>query len=210
MQTSSEKRLDPRRKRTIDALLEVAQDVLAEQGVDEVTVEEIAARAGVSVGSIYNAFGSKAGLYAALVDRALDLDEGYMDRAYTAERTPYEQLLAASEQYLRFALEHPLFFRMLAFPQEAGAYPAGAETVERMARRVDAQNARMVDALERASAEGTLRRVDTQRTATLLWASWNGIISLAWRQDELRQDPEGLRDLLKRAAEIVTLGLQPR
>lgn len=200
--------MDPRKQRTIDALLKAAESVFARQPVDEVTVEEIAERAGVAVGSIYNNFGSKAGLHAAVVSRALDVDREYMDRAYTPDRSPIEQLQAAGEQYLRFFLEQPEFFRMLAFPAPLGTYPAAAETAAQLARRVDEQNARMADAIERGIAEGVIRPLDARKAATVLWASWNGVISLAWRPDELREDEAGLADLLALAADVVSRGLR--
>ncbi|HEY3470541.1 MAG TPA: TetR/AcrR family transcriptional regulator [Amycolatopsis sp.] len=200
--------MDPRKQRTIDALLKAAESVFARQPVDEVTVEEIAERAGVAVGSIYNNFGSKAGLHAAVVSRALDVDREYMDRAYTPDRSPIEQLQAASEQYLRFFLEQPEFFRMLAFPAPLGTYHAAAETAAQLARRVDEQNARMADAIERGIAEGVIRPLDARKAATVLWASWNGVISLAWRPDELREDEAGLSDLLALAADVVSRGLR--
>lgn len=200
--------MDPRKLRTMDALLAAAQLMFAERPVEDVTVEEIGQHAGVAVGSIYNNFGSKEGLYAAVVGRALDVDRDYMDRAYTPDRTPIEQLLAASEQYLRFALDHPQFFRMLAFPTKPSPYPAAAETTALLALRVDEQNARMVDAIERGIAEGSIRHLNPQETATILWASWNGIISLAWRHDELQQNPEELAVLIERAADLVSYGLR--
>lgn len=192
----------------MEALLTSARQMFADRPVDAITVEEIAQHAGVAVGSIYNNFGSKEGLYAAVVALALDVDRDYMDRAYTPDRDPIEQLLAASEQYLRFALDHPQFFRMLAFPAKPGPYPAAAQTAALLSRRVDEQNARMVDAIERGIAEGSLRPVDPQNTATILWASWNGIISLAWRHDDLRRDPEALAELIERAADLVSFGLR--
>src|SRR5206468_2663731 len=81
-------RIDPRSRRTMDALMRAAEELFSERPAEEVTVEEIAERAGVAIGSIYNHFGSKAGLHAAVVDRALDVDRAYMDRAYTDDRTP--------------------------------------------------------------------------------------------------------------------------
>lgn len=208
VQTAAQRRLDPRKQRTMDALVATAQLMFSERPVDEVTVEEIGQHAGVAVGSIYNNFGSKEGLYAAVVARALDVDRDYMDRAYTNERNPIEQLLAASEQYLRFALDHPQFFRMLAFPTKPGPYPAAAETAALLSQRVDEQNARMVDAIERGIAEGSIRELDPRKTATILWASWNGIISLAWRHDDLRQDPDALSELIEKAADLVSYGLR--
>ena len=210
METAAQRRLDPRKQRTMDGLLGVAQVMFSERPVDEVTVEEIGRHAGVAVGSIYNNFGSKEGLYAAVVARALDVDRDYMDRAYTPERNPIEQLLAASEHYLRFALDHPQFFRMLAFPAKPGPYPAAAETAALLSRRVDEQNARMVDAIRRGITDGSIRQLDPQKTATILWASWNGIISLAWRHDDLRQDPDSLAELVKSAADLVSCGLRIR
>jgi len=202
--------VDPRKQRTTDALLAAAQQMFAERPLEDVTVEEIGQHAGVAVGSIYNNFGSKEGLYAAVVARALDVDRDYMDRAYTPDRNPIEQLLAASEQYLRFALDHPQFFRMLAFPAKPGLYPAAADTAALLALRVDEQNARMVDAIERGIADGSIRHLDSQSTATILWASWNGIISLAWRHDDLRQGPDQLAELIARAADLVSYGLRTR
>jgi hypothetical protein len=99
---------------------------------------------------------------------------------------------------------------MLAFPTKPSPYPAAAETTALLAVRVDEQNARMVDAIERGIADGSIRQLDPQPTATILWASWNGIISLAWRHDDLRQSPEQLAELIERAADLVSYGLRLR
>lgn len=202
--------MDPRKQRTIDALLCAAQEIFSERSVDTVTVEEIAARAGVAVGSIYNHFGSKSGLHAAVAQRALDIDRQYMDHAYTPERGPIDQLYAAAEQYLQFYLDSPEYFRMLAFPAEPGRYPAGKDLSESLARAIGEQNARMVAALQRGVADGLVRPIDPTRVATMLWAAWNGIISLAWRPDQLRRNETELRELLVTATDVVANGLFSR
>jgi TetR/AcrR family transcriptional regulator len=206
--TQAAARLDPRRQKTIDRLVEAAEELFGDAPLEAVTVEQIGARAGVAVGSIYNNFGSKAGLYAAVVDRALDVDRRYMDRAYRADRAPVDQLMAAAAEYLHFALEHPAFFRLLAFPPPLGAHPSAAEAADRLARRVDEQNARMAGAIERGIGDGTLKPVDPRRAATVLWASWNGIASLAWRPDALREDEASLAELVRLATELLSFGLR--
>lgn len=199
--------MDPRKRRTIDALLHAAEQVFRDRPVDDVTVEEIAELAGVAVGSIYNHFGSKGGLHAALVERALNVDRDFMDRAYTAGRTPIEQLYAAAEEYLGFYLANPDYFRMLAFPTDPGRYAAGKDLAERLARSVDEQNARMVAALRAGIEAGTIRPVDPEEVATVLWSAWNGIISLAWRPDSLRRTDAELRKLLATATDVIARGL---
>ncbi len=51
------------------ALLDVGRTLFAERGFDGTSVEEIAARAGVSKPVVYEHFGGKDGLYAVVVDR---------------------------------------------------------------------------------------------------------------------------------------------
>lgn len=199
--------MDPRKQRTVDALLKAGQEIFATQDVEATTVDQIATHAGVAVSSIYNHFGSKAGLHAAVVECALGVDRNYMDRAYTAGRSPVDQLYAAAEEYLAFYLAYPEYFRMLAFPTAPGQYAAGQDLAGRLAHSVEQQNQRMVEALRSGMAAGTVRKIDPEATATVLWASWNGVISLGWRPDSLRRSESELRGLLRTATDIIANGL---
>jgi TetR/AcrR family transcriptional regulator len=199
--------MDPRAERTVEALLSAAERLFSSRSVSEVTLDEIAAEAGVAVGSVYNHFGSKAGLHAAIVERALDTDRQFMDLAYTDDRGPVEQLEAAAQEYLAFYLANPEYFRMLAFPADPGRYQAGRELADRLAKAVDEQNSRMVKALRRGIEAGVIRDVDPEDVATVLWAAWNGVISLGWRPDALHRDDAELARLLQVATETVTHGL---
>ncbi len=188
--------MDPRRRKTIDALIGAAEQLFSERAADEVTVEELAEHAGVAVGSIYNHFGSKAGLYAATLDRALDADEAYMNRAFSPERSPIEQLVAAGHEHLQFYIDHPALFRMLAFPPEPGHYAASTDVADAIGKRIDQQLERIADAIERGIATGQVAPIDPRATATIMWAAANGIISLAWRSDKQRRSVDEVRALL--------------
>ncbi|MBU2698683.1 TetR/AcrR family transcriptional regulator [Pimelobacter sp. 30-1] len=202
--------MDPRTRRTREALLAAAERLFLDRRLDDVTLDEIAAEAGVAVGSVYNHFGSKAGLHAAVVEQALDVDRAHMDRAYVDGERPVDQIRGAAHEYLAFALAHPEHFRMLAAPPEPGRYPAGRRTADELARRVREQNQRLVTAITHGIAAGELRPVDPELTATALWAAWNGIIGLAWRPDALQHGPDELRALLDVATDIVEQGLLAR
>ncbi|GAB3474855.1 TetR/AcrR family transcriptional regulator [Amycolatopsis cihanbeyliensis] len=199
--------MDPRKARTIEALLRAGEELFRQRSADEVTVEELAGRAGVAVGSVYNHFGSKAGLHAAVLERAVRVDRDHMDRAYGSPGSPVARIYAAAEEYLAFYLAYPDHFRMLAFPNTPGQYAAGRELAERLADAVREQNERLVRTLRQGIEAGELREVDPEETATVLWSAWNGIISLGWRPDALHRDEAGLRRLLSAATEIVAHGL---
>lgn len=69
---SEKERRNPRQTRaegTVDAILEAAFQLLEAEGVDRLTTNRIAARAGVSIGTLYQYFANKQDILAALAQR---------------------------------------------------------------------------------------------------------------------------------------------
>lgn len=64
--------LQARSKETVEAILTAAARVLVKDGYEATTTNKIAARAGVSIGSLYQYFPSKESIVAALVHRHRD------------------------------------------------------------------------------------------------------------------------------------------
>lgn len=87
-------------KRNIDTLLEAAKEVFATSGVDA-PVREIAARAGVGVGTVYRHFPQRADLVAAVFRREVDACAAAAP-ALAAELPPCEALTAWLRRYSTF------------------------------------------------------------------------------------------------------------
>lgn len=87
-------------KRNIDMLLEAAKEVFATSGVDA-PVREIAARAGVGVGTVYRHFPQRADLVAAVFRREVDVCAAAAP-ALAAEHPPCEALSAWLRRYSTF------------------------------------------------------------------------------------------------------------
>lgn len=198
-------RIDPRTARTTAAILDAAEALFGERGFHDATMDEIAEAAGVAVGSIYFHFGSKEALHLALVERALDVNERYMAAAYGHGRSPLEEVLAAGDAYLRFHLEHPGYFRMIALAPEVNS-PEGQR---RIADRVERLVGAVGDAIARAAAAGEVAVDDAQDAAVFLWGAWNGVVALHQRQDRLRLDDARLVEILELGKQIVLRGLTP-
>jgi len=57
---------------TVDAIIDAASDILKTQGVDAVTTRKVAARAGVSVGALYQYFPNKEAILIQISNRIMD------------------------------------------------------------------------------------------------------------------------------------------
>lgn len=89
--------MTPKRQRTRALLIDCALAVAEERGFIGASLDEIAARAGMSKGAIYSNFGSKADLmYAAVEGRGLTLQPDYVTGGTLAD-----QLAAVAEALIR-------------------------------------------------------------------------------------------------------------
>jgi AcrR family transcriptional regulator len=85
-----------------EQLLDVGRTLFAQKGFEATSIEEIAARAGVSKPVVYEHFGGKEGLYAVVVDREMSDLLDRLTRALSADhpRTLVEQAALALLTYI--------------------------------------------------------------------------------------------------------------
>lgn len=203
-------RTERRKLRTAGAILEAAERLFLARGYTATTMEDLSEAADVAVGSIYAHFGDKEGVYAALVDRALDLDKRYADEGFAAGNSPLERLVGIGEGYLRFAREHPAFFRLFRFPPPDR--PSAQEApgpAARIGERISTEVARMAGLLREAAEEGVIRPVDPEPMARFIWAAWDGVIAAHLGPANMDiSDPE-FEQMLNQARESLIRGLLP-
>jgi AcrR family transcriptional regulator len=96
-----------------EQLLDVGRSLFAEKGFDATSVEEIAARAGVSKPVVYEHFGGKEGLYAVVVDREMGHLLDNITGALTSGAHPRELLEAAALALLDYIEKSADGFRIL-------------------------------------------------------------------------------------------------
>ncbi|MBU7598000.1 TetR/AcrR family transcriptional regulator [Streptomyces sp. P38-E01] len=96
-----------RGEETAERLLDAALAVYTSVGQPGFTVQAVADRSGVSLGSLYHHFGSFDGLAAALYTRCMEQLCGETNAALLRTRTTRTGTRAFVESYLRFTEEHP-------------------------------------------------------------------------------------------------------
>jgi AcrR family transcriptional regulator len=197
-----------RKARTAIAIRDAAERLFIANGYSATTMEDLAEEADVAIGSIYAHYGSKEGVYSALIDRALELDKQYCDEGFAAGNSPLERLFCLAEGYLRFAREHPGYFQLFRFPPPDRPSAESTPTATaRVARRIQDETKRMADQLQQAIDEGIVRSADATSTATFLWAAWEGVISCHVGPSNMGLTDEQFEAVLNRARESIALGL---
>ena len=102
-----QERGDAARNRAL--LLEAARGLVAERGADAVTMDDVAAAAGVGKGTLFRRFGSRAGLMTVLLDE----DERASQQAFLfgppplgPDAPPLDRLVAFGRERMRFIHAH--------------------------------------------------------------------------------------------------------
>ena len=124
-----------RRQETIEEILAIADDVMTEQGVNGLSLSEVARRLGVKPPSIYKYFDSLMGIYDALFERGQRTHLEIMRTAMERAEPGLDALAAGLEASGRWALAHPataqlLFWRPVpSFEPTPGAMAPSVEMV---------------------------------------------------------------------------------
>jgi AcrR family transcriptional regulator len=155
---------DRLREATLREIMNAAEEVFAESGLESATMAQIAERAGVAVGTLYNRFADRDALMEALHSdrRAEVLAE--LDRTIAALESHgfREQLTGFFTTWFEKIDEHRPFFRLL-LSREVGPAQKRAQTHSAMFDRLEG-------ILKRGHREKLLKRdVDRSFVLTLFW-----------------------------------------
>ncbi|WP_025735583.1 TetR/AcrR family transcriptional regulator [Mycobacterium genavense] len=142
---SAPRELPPERgdaARNRELLLRAARHLVARRGADAVTMDDVAAAAGVGKGTLFRRFGSRAGLMMVLLDE----DERASQQAFLfgppplgPDAPPMDRLVAFGRERLRFAHTHHAL--LSAAKGEPLTRHVGAASVQRTHVRVLLQTA---------------------------------------------------------------------
>ncbi len=158
-------------ERTRAALLEAAEAIVAESGMDALSVRTVAERVGASTRAVYSVFGSKEALVRGLAARGFELLMQAVDAIPHTDDPAFDLAQALLRGFRPFALEHPDLFR-LAFvwspvPPTQDVLDVSAAALTRLTGRI-----------ERAQAAGFLPRGDVNEVTAELQAICQGLASL--------------------------------
>jgi AcrR family transcriptional regulator len=92
--------------RSPDRILHKARDLFSVKGYDATSVREICEAAGITKPTLYHFYGSKEGVFRALVDRALEAFRLRLVQQIESPGSPRERLRRVAREYFHYATQN--------------------------------------------------------------------------------------------------------
>lgn len=187
------------------ALLDGALALIAEKGVEGLSLREVAARAGVSHAAPYHHFADKTALLHALAHEGMSLMDERMAEAEDAGGDDAKmRLLGIGMAYVTFAVEHPDYYAAFNAPEinNPDAQLPEAQPAEDQGSTWQ----RLVNAVLACQASGDLPHGDPVVLAVYLWSLVHGLAEL-WRNGPLSLMPQAAGGLEPMARQVLLAAL---
>ena len=156
-----------------NTLLTIAVELLAEDGVHALSMRKMAQRAGVSHNAPYMHFRDKDAVLAAIAEEGFILLAIEVESAIAkADKSARQQLIAASETYVRFALDRADRLQVMFRPIEVEKYPKLLEVSQ-------ASLNRLFEIVKAGQEKGELRSGNPHEMTKAIWTMVHGIAALS-------------------------------
>ena len=211
MGTAGRREREKARRR--EDILQAAREVFFSDGVRQATIDDVAAHAEVSKGTVYLYFESKEAILAHLVLEGLDILSDHLEAAYAPQKNlaADERVRRLSRAYLKFSKTQPQYFRLLmAFDRGQFRERVPAPLYQQVSERSLHSLSWVERAFEQGRADGQFDTSDSRCAAGVLWASLNGVMFLL--DHPLRQEILGisLDTLFDSTLELLLRGMETR
>ncbi len=191
-------------------ILDAARQEFFERGFHRPTVDDVAARAEVSKGTIYLYFESKEEILAHLLLEGLTLLLQEMEAVYDPDsQTPEDALRALAYAYRDFCRAHPNYFRLImAFDRGRFEEAISPDLYQQVLDQSLQGLALVAQTIEQGKEAGVFQVDDPWQAAGVVWAAINGVLVLMahpLRQQMLQSD---LDTMFRATLDLVVRGLQ--
>ena len=162
-----------RHRATREEILAVARGLMLEEGVNGLSIREVARRTGFGPASLYTYFDGKEEIVAAVTEESFrGLDEHL---ARVPGGLPLEmRLVGLGAAYLRFARDNPADLTCIVTTGLGGAVPQGVDPAV-----LDAPLTRFTEVLQRGSDDGVFAAGEERTVADTAYEFWALVHGLA-------------------------------
>ena len=172
-----------------EAILDAAQELVAEQGYAGMRMDSVAEAVELSKGTLYLYFENKDALCAAVATRLLDTLLPFLDEALSDTPTGLDAIVQLLQNYYSFTQDNPHHFRFAMEWLGAGErMDDSTEAFQIYRGRVGQMLSLVVASLQRGQTDGTIRDdIDPLPQAIQLWTSFLGVVMVGLNKEGMAQ-----------------------
>ncbi|GAB4167040.1 MAG: TetR/AcrR family transcriptional regulator [Planctomycetota bacterium] len=175
-----------------NALIDEAMNMIAEKGVQAVTVREISKRLGVSHAAPYRHFADRTALLCAVAAEGFRRQAEALVSCVADDQTPREQMESLAMAYMDFAVSNPTYYRLMFANEDVAAAPTD-ELKEASRKSMDV----VMRAYLKASNGAGMSPEEAQINFMILWTVVHGLTMLLIQGQMSRVNAElSLHDML--------------
>ena len=183
-------RKEREREQRREVILNAAQKVFFEKGLQSATMDEIAEEAELSKGTLYLYYKGKEDLYLAVMIRGIETLYDLFKEVIGKNDGIIMTIQKLSAVYIRFFREHGNLFRMFHYYQTPQFHKQVSEEILQLCNEANQRIWKMVvDLLRKGVDEGVLRSdLNPEENAVILWSSASAILMrMDTRREEFKQ-----------------------
>ncbi len=192
-------------------ILEAAREVFFEKGIHRATMDDVAAQAEISKGTVYLYFQSKESILAHLLLEGLSILLSQLEAAYAPQEplSAEQHLRQLVEAYWQFSQTHPSYLRLLlALDRGRFRERVAAEMYQQILTERTRGLELAAKAFRQGVEEGAFTADDSLLAAGVLWGALNGALTVMAnpvRQEMIPVKPKAVFDA---TFELFLRGLQ--
>lgn len=188
-----------------EACVAAARDVIAEHGVEALSLRDVARRLGVSHQAPYKHYPSRDHLLAEVMRRCYEDFARQLDARPRFE-APERDLGSLGEAYLRYAAAHPLEYRLMF----GTPWPAAADHPDLVREAVHAFDV-LRGVLRRMHGSGAGRAARVDLDAMFIWSCMHGVASISHGDvmSQLRLAPKVQGQATAHVMQMISRALAP-
>lgn len=167
-------------------ILEEAEKLILEKGLDQLNMDEVAERAEVSKGSLYLHFNNKTDLVLGICHKASDLMNELTSKVLTENRTGLEMVYQIGLNYITFATEHPEYYRAMRFLEnyKVSEHPKSSTYLGLCSQNRQESFRVMVRAIQIGMQDGSINETyNAEQLALLLWSTSHGVVNMTYMHE---------------------------
>ncbi len=203
---SRERREREKEQRRVQ-ILDAARELLFTQGIGATTINRIAKKAELSVGTIYVYFPGKEEIFAALQEEGLTILREMIHSAAAGDIKPEEKITAIAGAYLEFSNIHKNYFSVINY------FLTSPEVVfpDNLKNRIDTFGNSILSLVEEVIIEGKnagkFKPGNPRKSAITLWGLIHGLLQFRKLKNTILKN-ENFRELFDDAVNGFISGLR--